>query len=489
MPEQPIIIIGSGFAGSVAAATLCDAGHKVVLLERGPWRDTAPVRSMNIERRAPLPSGRRFFSHLVHRLNHHRLPPITLNRRGVYEMHTGGDMNVVCSNQVGGGSHVYGGLNMRPALPDYWDGHHDKISSRIMEPHYRYILDRMGSSAPSLEARYPNMFTERMAASDNFVTDQRALDLDMGIDFSRNPDAGQLSTTGMLGSPEGLKITVDALFLRDALAQGLQVQDMCEVTTIHRDDKDNNTSYRIVYFNHHNRRQQSISTDKLIMAAGTINTLKLLFHSRDTERTLKGMPALGKHFSGNGDYTAYWRHPGNTVDLSVGLPVRGRILLSDDSRWTSSHPWPFVVEGGLFYSGALPWPLSRFMKNGTLLAGMGDDNAMGTVHYRKGKLRIAYHAEKSLALRELRQACDLIASLTNSRVTHFSKPMTVHPLGGARLGASPQTGVIDHNGEVFGHPGLYIADGAALPGALGAPPSISIAAWARQVALSMIQNP
>ncbi|MGI9265480.1 MAG: NAD(P)-binding protein, partial [Gammaproteobacteria bacterium] len=47
MLETDVLVIGSGFGGSVAAARLVDAGRDVVMLERGPWRDTLPVASMN----------------------------------------------------------------------------------------------------------------------------------------------------------------------------------------------------------------------------------------------------------------------------------------------------------------------------------------------------------------------------------------------------------------------------------------------------------
>ena len=61
-------------------------------------------------------------------------------------------------------------------------------------------------------------------------------------------------------------------------------------------------------------------------------------------------------------------------------------------------------------------------------------------------------------------------------------------MGGARLGASIENGVVGANGEVFDHPGLYVADAAALPAAPGGPPSMTISAWSANVADRLIQR-
>ena len=50
------------------------------------------------------------------------------------------------------------------------------------------------------------------------------------------------------------------------------------------------------------------------------------------------------------------------------------------------------------------------------------------------------------------------------------------------LGETIAEGVVDANGEVFDHPGLYVTDAAALPRSPGGPPSMTIAAWANHVA-------
>jgi cholesterol oxidase len=59
---------------------------------------------------------------------------------------------------------------------------------------------------------------------------------------------------------------------------------------------------------------------------------------------------------------------------------------------------------------------------------------------------------------------------------------TVHPLGGCSIGREPDEGFTDHRGEVFGHPGLFVADGSVYPKSPGIAPSMTIAALAERQA-------
>jgi cholesterol oxidase len=63
---------------------------------------------------------------------------------------------------------------------------------------------------------------------------------------------------------------------------------------------------------------------------------------------------------------------------------------------------------------------------------------------------------------------------------------TAHILGGAIVGADPTSGVIDARHEVFGYPGLFVIDGAAVPGNLGVNPSLTITAMAERAASLML---
>jgi cholesterol oxidase len=66
-------------------------------------------------------------------------------------------------------------------------------------------------------------------------------------------------------------------------------------------------------------------------------------------------------------------------------------------------------------------------------------------------------------------------------------PSTAHILGGCCMGASPQEGVIDTSHQVFGYPGLYVVDGAAVSANPGVNPSLTITAMAER-ALSQVPS-
>ena len=63
---------------------------------------------------------------------------------------------------------------------------------------------------------------------------------------------------------------------------------------------------------------------------------------------------------------------------------------------------------------------------------------------------------------------------------------TAHLLGGACIGRNINEGVDDGKGEVFDHPGLYVADAAALPKPAEGPPLMSVAARANHVGEPLI---
>jgi cholesterol oxidase len=123
------------------------------------------------------------------------------------------------------------------------------------------------------------------------------------------------------------------------------------------------------------------------------------------------------------------------------------------------------------------------------LLAMGRDIPNGHMRLTKdGMLDIDWREKGSSEyFRRVRQSMADIAHALEGRMVqnplgYLSRVITVHPLGGCPMGSSPGEGVVDANGEAFGHPGLYVADGSVMPGPTGPNPSLTIAALADRFA-------
>jgi cholesterol oxidase len=501
--SSDVIVIGSGFGGSIAASRIAEAGISVKLLERGPWRDSLPVRSMNIDRRSPFPTGLNYLTKLVRTIRNNKLPggKVTLNRQGFFEMHVGEGLNVLCSSNVGGGSHTYSGLNVRPPEPGYWDGVAEGLSDAVMDAHYNNVLGRMGSSVPS-DAHMPESIRDRFTDSEVLASDEDVGNLQMGFLFAKEPGNPTEVTTedgitrreatpgedGNLGSPGGGKTSLDFAYLAQAIKHGLEVLDLCEVLAIRPAPEGAPGRYRVNVENHHNGDFESHYADKVIVAAGTLNTLQLLLRSRDGKNGLGGMPRLGQRFGSNGDFMAYWNLNDTSRDLSKSMPCHGWVRMKYEDDRPSDRPWPMIVEGAMPNPDKLPLPgfLKKKFRHGAFIAGMGPDAQDGTVSLEKGKLKIDYDPDNSEIFSDIEGSLDLISEKTGKKIYYLERPTTVHPTGGACIGRGTGDGVVNAEGEVFDHPGLYVADAAALPKPVGGPPSITIGAWADHVAERII---
>ncbi len=134
---------------------------------------------------------------------------------------------------------------------------------------------------------------------------------------------------------------------------------------------------------------------------------------------------------------------------------------------------------------------------GLPLLGMGRDIPNGRLRLRGDDLlELDWDKEGASAayydrVRELsrRVAHELGGEFLDNPIWHENRVITVHSLGGCRMGRNEHEGVVDAYGNVFGCPGLHIADGSVMPGPVGANPSLTIAALADRFADAILEQP
>jgi cholesterol oxidase len=291
--------------------------------------------------------------------------------------------------------------------------------------------------------------------------------------------------------------------------------------------------------------QTMLTCDRLILAAGTYATPYLLLKSRDAFPNFSDK--LGTRFSVNGDLLSFLvkatqRKNGRTVprDLnpSFGPVITGAIRYPDTLDGHGDVGRGFYVEdGGNPYllswlaemSGApgYLWRLIQFLKVNVLfrlgfnkdadlgseladLIGecvtsrsslpvltMGRDCPDGRLYLDGRYLECDWDVDRGSkeyydrVRREVRKVAEALGAkyMDNPAFKlNFQQVLTAHPLGGCPMGRDAQDGFVDQNGEVFNYPGLYVADGSALPGPVGPNPSLTIGALSDRFADHIIEQ-
>lgn len=493
-----VLVIGSGFAGAVTASRLVEQGRQVVMLERGPWRNTLPTATMNIRETAELPRAgwTHLFRNALASVSDFRLTPargIGLNRKsGTFEINNHAHFLSICTSQVGGGSLVWCGAVARPDKPDYWDDLAEGISEAVLAQHYDRVYRELGCSVLGDAAEVPDSWARNWAGIEHldFSANAKAsiahrlpgrkenIEAGWGIGLAESEFRGHMS----LGCLDGSKASTDAIYVGPALAGGMTLLARCEAESF---TSAPGGGYSVQARRTDTNARLVIHCQKLVIGAGTYNTLRLLFNAEGSGH-LVPMPALGRGISGNGDEPAFlW----DTRVAGQCEPRRGLISMFhlQPGRRDLTHG---------FIEADLPdtrWPIFRDLvkrlNNTLFLVSMGVDASDGTACFSKNRLKIDFDPAKSEINQVGRSEHLEIARLLGARLLLMPKRLTLHLAGGARVGRTSNEGVVNGVGEVWGNPDLYIVDSAAFPAAPGGPPALNIAAWASHVGGSMYSSP
>ena len=498
--ETQVLVIGSGFGGAVAASRLVDQGYRVVMLERGPWRNTVPATSMNVRQSAELPikSWWQLMRNSLASFNDWRFTGkrgIGLNRTsGTFEVNNQAKLISVCTSQVGGGSLVWGGAIDRPHREDYWENRAEGVSEAVLAPHFERVYQELGTSVMGEAPEIPDNWSQTWSTVEELDFSpghKTALAHRLpGRKENRVPDWGIVRKDSAfrnhlsLGCLDGSKASTDSVYIGPSLARGLTLLASCEAISISRSDT-KDSGYSVVARRTDTGETFRISCEKLILGAGTFNTLRLLFEAQ-ARNALKPMPALGQGISGNGD------------EVSLMWDVRK----AGQNEPRRGLAWMFHLRDGrkdlkhVFIEMDLPdyrWPIfrgfARALHNTLLLVSMGIDASDGRARWEKDRLQIDFDPSQSDANLDGERENRTAARLLGFKALFSPKRITVHPSGGARVGASAQEGVVNGRGEAWGNQGLYVVDAAAIPEAPGTPPSLNIAAWASHVGTCMGEAP
>lgn len=211
-----------------------------------------------------------------------------------------------------------------------------------------------------------------------------------------------------------------------------------------------------------------MTTGALVLAAGTMNTTKLLVEARGRGDITSLPDAVGTGWGTNGDRIYAW------TDLVDGFgPAQGGPVVYGSKDWTDPATANTVIQASI-----PPIPLA--VNNVTMLVGFGVSPVRGEFRYdeRSGTARLHWPANGDKAVHDrIARRVHRISGLTGPVIdTHLMVPSTWHPLGGAPMGS-----VCDLDGRVLDNPGLYVLDGALIPGSTaGCNPSMTIAAVAER---------
>jgi cholesterol oxidase len=519
------VIIGSGFGGSVAAMRLTEKGYSVLVLERGKryGNKDFPKSNWNIWKFLWLPA---------------------LGCHGIFEMTFMNGLLALHGSGVGGGSLTYGNVLLEPDdrlfAASSW--RHLNDWKKELRPHY-YTARKMLGVTPNPRLLKADETCKEIAEELGYGQTFRPTEV--GVFFGKEdvtvPDpyfGGEgPQRTGcnfcggcMVGCRYNAKNTLDKNYLYFAEKQGAKIIVEAKVTDIKPLSTVGNDGARYEVIYRHStspiKRRTSILARNVVVSAGTIGTLELLFRCREVTKSLPRLsPRLGDRARTNSENILGVTARGRDVDYSKGVAITSicsvdevtrfePVRYSDGASFIRTLTAPLIDGGGSIPARILKtlWAiirhpldhiygkyLSRWARYTTILLVMQTEEnltrvRLGRSFFTFGRKGLVIRPEKehvaselTLASRVTRAFAERIDGIPATAFTDslFDFPTTAHFMGGVPFGRDDQEGVIGLDYQVHNYPGLYVVDGSVMPANPGVNPSLTITALA-EYAMSKI---
>lgn len=488
-----VVVVGSGAGGAVAAALLAEAGHRVIVLEEGPY-----VQPDEYQTWKPSESVRRLFREagMLTVMGVGRTPiiPLTVGRA------------------VGGSSLLTGGVCFRipGEIHRRWvrDLGLEELSERALEPAYEEVERRMRvREVPAhMRSRSTDKFVEGAA---KMGLTMRPIRRNTGIDCEGNARCN-------FGCPAGAKRSVDVAYLPSAKAHGARiVSDALVTRVLVEDGRAAGVAGHLLSGDEAGRSHAfRVRARYVVAACGTIHTPLLLSRTGLGGRSGE----LGNHVT---------LHPGARVVARFDEALNGwdgalQSVYSDDFKsegikLVGVYSAPNVLAAGMPGIGPELRRRARALPYCGTFGALVHDEGGGTVRAGPGREPLLWYRMAPRDLARLRRGitllCEMalaggarevltsimgappITSVDQARALERAsidprriECMAFHPLGSARVANDPRRGVVDQSGEAFELPGLFVMDGSILPTSIGVNSQVPIMSMSARLAWRLAER-
>ena len=516
------VIVGSGFGGSVSALRLTEKGYRVRVLERGKrFRDDDFARTnWNVRKALWAPALRCF---------------------GILQISPFRDVFVLHGSGVGGGSLGYANVLMAPGDEMFsapaWSHLADWKS--LLLPHYD-TARRMLGVAVNPRTWPADVLLKEIAGE--LGTADTWQPTPVGTFFGQPDDEGEevpdpyfggegparagcIHCGGcMVGCRYNAKNTLVKNYLYLAEKWGAEVEAEAEVRDIVPlpAGQPDGARYEVVYRSASAllfKGQRRIRTRNVIVSAGALGTLRLLFRCRDVTGSLPRIsPRLGDLVRTNNESLLGVIARDDTADYSQGIAITSivhadAITTIEPVRYSPGSSMMRLLTGPIIDTGSglsrlarSVWQIisrpadfarthfrSRWAQRTTIILAMQTDDTklrfrLGRSLFTLFRRGLVSHPDPEsghpsaieVSRKVTRRFAEKIGGIPAGSINEslLGIPMTAHILGGCPFGTTAADGVVGLDCQVHEYPGLYAIDGSIVPANPGVNPSLTITALA-----------